>query len=64
MKYLNQLVAFLKEVYSELRKVSWLSKKEVLASTIVVIIFVLIVAIFIGLVDFILAKILAMFLGG
>lgn len=62
MKFVNQAIIFLKEVYSELKKVSWLSKKEVIASTIVVIIFILAAAIFIGIVDLVLAKILEIFI--
>jgi preprotein translocase subunit SecE len=61
--FINQAIAFLKEAYSELRKVSWLSKKEVVASTAVVIIFVLAVAVFVGLTDFVLSKIIEIFIG-
>ncbi|MFN3966556.1 MAG: preprotein translocase subunit SecE [Endomicrobiia bacterium] len=64
MKYINQAIQFIKEAYSELKKVSWLSKKEVVASTVVVIIFVLLLSIFVGFVDFILAKIMSIFIGG
>jgi len=61
---IGQSVQFLKEAYSELRKVSWLSKKEVIGSTIVVIIFVFIIAIYVGLVDLILSRIVGIFVGG
>jgi len=53
---------FVKEAYAELKKVTWLSRKEMVASTIVVIILVLIIAVFVGSVDFILARILAILL--
>jgi preprotein translocase subunit SecE len=53
---------FIKEAYAELKKVTWLSKKEVIASTVVVIILVIVIAIFVGSVDFVLARILAILL--
>ena len=51
-------VQFLKEVYYELRKTSWLSRDETLSSTAVVVIIIFIVAIFISIVDFILVQLL------
>jgi preprotein translocase subunit SecE len=51
-------VQFLKEVYYELRKTSWLSRDETLSSTVVVVIIIFIVAIFISIVDFILVQLL------
>jgi len=62
--YINQIIQFVKESYLELKKVSWLSKKEVVASTIVVVLFIFLLSIFVGLVDFILAKIMSIFIGG
>ena len=44
-------VQFLREVKIELKKVTWPSKKETMASTVVVIILVMIVSAFLGLVD-------------
>jgi len=61
---LQQFIQFLKEAYIELQKVSWLTKKEVFASTLVVIVFILIVAVYVGLVDFILGWVIGIFLGG
>lgn len=57
-----KVVQFLKEALAELRKVSWLSRKEVIASTIVVIILVMIIALFVGVIDFVLARILGVVL--
>lgn len=54
----NQVIQFLKEVYYELRKVTWLSRKEMFASTLVVVALVIVVAFFVGFLDFLLAKIL------
>ncbi|OGS23282.1 MAG: preprotein translocase subunit SecE [Elusimicrobia bacterium RIFOXYA2_FULL_39_19] len=64
MEYINKAIQFLKEVINEFRKVSWLSKKEVVATTIVVIIFMLVVSLYVGVIDFILSRILGIFLGG
>ncbi|UCH12410.1 MAG: preprotein translocase subunit SecE [Candidatus Omnitrophota bacterium] len=47
---------FLKEVKVELKKVSWPDKNELLGSTTVVIISVIILALFIGICDFIFSK--------
>jgi len=58
----NKAIKFLREVINELKRVSWPGKREVIGSTIVVIILVGIVAVFIGFVDFLLLKILALFL--
>ena len=45
-------VQFLRDAKTELKKVKWPTKKELLASTAMVIILVLIVALYLGLVDF------------
>ena len=43
---------FLQEVRMELKRVTWPSRKETIASTVVVIILVLIISLFLGIVDF------------
>jgi preprotein translocase subunit SecE len=53
---------FLKEVKMELKKVVWPTRKDTIASTTVVIILVFIIAIFMGLVDFGLSKIIRVIL--
>jgi len=53
---------FLKEVKIELKKVVWPTRKDTIASTSVVIILVLIIALFLGLVDFGLSKIIRVIL--
>ena len=59
---------FLKTYYDdvkiELRKVTWLSKNEMLGSTMVVWIFAIIVAIFLFVVDFGIAEFISRLLGG
>jgi len=52
----EQLVRFLKEVRTELKKVNWPAKKEVIGSTIVVIVSVFILSFFLGIVDVSLQK--------
>ncbi len=52
MRLFKQAKTFLIGVRSELKKVTWTSKTELIESTIVVIVAVLIVAVFLGLVDY------------
>ncbi len=49
---------FLREVRGEVRKVTWPQKKEIIGSTVVVIVSVGIMAIFLGLVDLVLQNLL------
>lgn len=60
---LEKVKQFLKEAKVELKKVTWPTPKQTLASTSVVIIVVLIVSLFLGIVDFGLSKIIRMALG-
>jgi preprotein translocase subunit SecE len=55
-EWVNTSVRFLREARSELKKVKWPTKKELLASTAVVIVLVLIVSLYLGIVDFGLIK--------
>jgi preprotein translocase subunit SecE len=57
-RYVGVAVQFLKESKLELKKVKWPTRKELLASTAVVIVLVLVVAFFLGLIDFGLIKII------
>ena len=54
----NKIFEFLREVISEVKKVTWPGKKELIGSTIVVIVLVLFIAIYIGLVDFVISRII------
>ncbi|HJN02557.1 MAG TPA: preprotein translocase subunit SecE [Nitrospinota bacterium] len=56
-KYLKQTTKFLTEVKTEIKKVSWPSRKETTGGTVVVLIAVLIAASFLGIVDISLSKI-------
>jgi preprotein translocase subunit SecE len=48
---MDKIKSFLKEVYEELTKVTWLARKDVVRSTIAVSIVVILVAIYVSLVD-------------
>ncbi len=56
MEYINKLKIFLNEVKIEMKKVSWPTKKETVATTSAVIISVFLIAFFLGLVDLGLSK--------
>jgi preprotein translocase subunit SecE len=60
---LAKVTQFLKEAKIELRKVTWPTPKQTLASTSVVIIVVVIISLFLGVVDFGLSKIIRLALG-
>ena len=51
VKYVDQALQFLREVKVELKKVVWPSRKQTVASTVVVIVLVLLVSLFLGIVD-------------
>jgi len=54
---LEKVKQFYREVRVELRKITWPPRKETIASTSVVLIIVIIVACFLGVVDFCLSEI-------
>ena len=56
LNYFQKGLQFFREVRIELRKVTWPTKKQTINSTVVIIIFVFIIAAFLGLVDFGLSK--------
>lgn len=53
---------FLREVRTELSKVTWPTRKEILAATAVVVVFTLISSIYLGFVDFIISKLIRVFM--
>ncbi|MFH1414878.1 MAG: preprotein translocase subunit SecE [Elusimicrobiota bacterium] len=57
---IRKIREFLREVMSEVEKVTWPGRKEMIASTILVLILVMIVAAYIGFVDFMLSWLLNM----
>ncbi len=56
-------VQFLREVKTELKKVTWPNKRQTITSTSVVLVLVGIVAIFLGLVDMVLARLVRLVVG-
>ena len=56
---LQKPITFIKEVRQELTKVSWSTRTELMGSTVVVIVITLIMAVYIGVVDFGLSKIVS-----
>lgn len=61
---MKKIFVFLKESKAELKKVNWPSKEEVLTSTKVVIVSILIIAAVIALVDYVLKTIIFSIIGG
>ena len=55
----QQLVRFLRDIRIEVKKVNWPPRKEVVGSTIVVIVSVFILSFFLGVVDVTLQKLIA-----
>ena len=52
MKAIGRTKDFLTGVRAELRKVTWTTRKELIASTVVVVIAVVIIALFLGVIDY------------
>jgi preprotein translocase subunit SecE len=62
VRYIDKARQFLREAKLELKKVKWPTRKELLASTAVVIVLTLVMAFYFGLVDFGLVKIIKIIL--
>ena len=57
MEFLKRAQEFVREVVAEFRKVTWPSRQELINSTVVVITVTVVVALFLGGVDIVLARI-------
>ena len=57
MDFLRRAQEFVREVMAEFRKVSWPSRQELINSTVVVITVTVVVSLFLGAVDVVLARI-------
>ena len=55
---------FAQEVLAEFRKVTWPSRQELINSTVVVIVVTVVLAVFLGAVDIVLARVVERILGG
>jgi preprotein translocase subunit SecE len=59
----NKALQFLSQAKAELKKVTWPTRKQTLASTAVVMVIVAIMAFYLGIIDFVLAKLVKIVLG-
>ncbi|MCU0652174.1 MAG: preprotein translocase subunit SecE [Candidatus Omnitrophica bacterium] len=59
MSIFNKIINFFREVKQELSKVSWSTRQELVGSTIAVIVVTSVMAIYIGIIDVALSKILS-----
>jgi preprotein translocase subunit SecE len=57
MDFLKRAQEFVREVVAEFRKVTWPSRQELINSTVVVIAVTVVVALFLGAVDVVLARV-------
>ncbi len=60
MNILKKPIGFIKEVRQELSKVSWSTKQELIGSTTVVIVITAILAVYIGMADLVLSRVLSL----
>ena len=58
----QKLINFIREARAELKKVTWPNKKQLISSTIVVMITVALVAVFLGIVDLVFSRIVTIIL--
>ena len=58
---IEKIRQFLREVRAEMEKVSWPGRQEVRAATIVIIALVVLLAAFIGAVDYVVSRVLGLF---
>lgn len=58
---LEKSLAFIRESYAELKRVTWPTRKEILGSTLVVLIVVAVLMLFIGVFDFFLSFLVRIF---
>ena len=61
---MNKLIQFVKDSVAELKKSTWLSRTEVIQSTILVGIVVALVSVYVGVIDFGLTRVLGVIVGG
>ncbi len=59
---MSRNIKFLKSVYAELDRISWASKRDVGGFTVVVLVLVIMVSFFIMVVDFMISKLVGIFI--
>jgi len=62
-EFFQKIIRFFADAKAELKRVVWPTRKQTLASTAVVLIIVFIVAAYLGIIDYILAKLVRVVLG-
>jgi preprotein translocase subunit SecE len=62
MKFISKIITFFQEVKTEIKKVNWPTKKETIMYTLIVIAISIVVAIYLGGLDFIFTTILNRFI--
>ena len=60
----KRMVDYFEASYGELKKVSWPKKDDVIGSTIVVIVFIIILAMMLGIIDVTVSSVVQLILGG
>ncbi len=60
---IKKITDYLKSIKIEMKKVSWLSKKEIFGSTMIVGVFAIFIAVFLFIADFGLSELVSMLLG-
>ena len=60
---LEKIKTFFKEVSVELRKVSWPTRQQTVSATVVVIVLTIIVAVFLGIIDLVLGRLVGTIMG-
>ena len=59
----QKVIRFLSEAKMELKRVTWPTPKQTMASTTVVIVIVFIISIYLGIIDYVLARLVKFILG-
>jgi preprotein translocase subunit SecE len=54
-EYVEQVTNFLQDVHAETKKVTWPSRKDIMGSTMVVVVAVFVIAGYLGIIDFFLS---------
>jgi len=62
MDIAKKINIFFKEVWVEMKRVNWLTKKEVIKYTLIVLVVTIVVAVFLGTLDYIFSGIIRMFI--
>jgi preprotein translocase subunit SecE len=59
----EKIRTFFKEVSVELRKVSWPTRQQTMSATVVVIVLTIVVAVFLGIIDLVLGRLVGTIMG-